>query len=400
MLAPRVGSLRIAHGHPTLTPALPELRPSRPAGGTLHHAWACALPESLSPVSPQLRRLALGLLVFLAICCIAAAGYIQAGWEPMDAIYMVVITVFGVGFGEVNPVESTALRVMTILLIVCGYAAAIYIMGGFVQMITEGEINRALHRRRVTKGIEQLSGHAIVCGLGRIGRILAAELAKEGMPFVLIDQDDAKLSEIEAEGGLVINGNAIEEDVLLAAGIGRARVLATVLPDDAANVFITLTAHDLNPTLEIIARGENPSTEKKLLRSGASHVILPHVIGGIRMAQLITRPSTEKVLASMVGNLDLQSEFTQIGLRLDELPIAAGSELDGGTIGDIVLQGNHGFLIVSVRRADGSVVIDPPTDCDLTAGDTVIVLGHIGDLPQLAKRYLRKREMMYRGSKG
>jgi voltage-gated potassium channel len=350
-------------------------------------------------VSPILRRLAGGFAIFALICIAATLGYIGAGWPAMDAVYMVIITVFGVGFGEVHPVQSTGLRVMTITLIVAGYMTAIYIMGGFVQMITEGEINRALNRRRMTKGIAELKGHAIICGLGRSGRILAAELAKAGMPFVLIDQDDAKLSELEAEGGLVINGNAIEEDVLLAAGVERARVLATVLPDDAANVFITLTARDLNPTLEIIARGENPSTEKKLLRSGASHVILPHVIGGIRMAQLITRPSTEKLLATMVGNLDLQSEFTQIGLRLDELPIAAGSELDGGAIGDIVLKGNHGFLIVSVRRADGSVVIDPPTDCALAAGDTVIVLGHIGDLPQLAKRYLRKREMTYRGAK-
>ncbi|MEM9657998.1 MAG: potassium channel protein [Planctomycetota bacterium] len=350
-------------------------------------------------MSHSLKRLASGLLFFLAVCVLATAGYMLYGWNPMDAAYMVIITVFGVGYGEVRPVDDPGLKVMTILLIISGYATAIYIVGGFVQMVTEGEINRALSQRRMTKGIERLEGHAIVCGYGRAGRILAHELATSGLSFVVVDQDDARLAEGEAQGQLVLHGNATEEEVLMAAGVTRARVLATVLPDDASNVFITLTAHDLNPSLEIIARGEHPSTEKKLLRSGATQVVLPHVIGGMKMAQLITRPSTEEMLAHAAGVGELQHELSHIGLKLDELPIVAGSPLDGQSVGDIELKGNRGFLIVGVRRSSGGVQVNPEGDCPLAEGDAVIILGHEGDLPQLAKRYAQAAEITYRGAR-
>ncbi|MEM1305198.1 MAG: TrkA C-terminal domain-containing protein, partial [Planctomycetota bacterium] len=169
--------------------------------------------------------------------------------------------------------------------------------------------------------------------------------------------------------------------------------------DDAANVFITLTARELNPDLEIIARAENPSTEKKLLRSGATRVVLPAVIGGQRMAQLITRPGAEQLLATTEDASQLGQEIEQIGLKLDELEVTAGSPLDGQTLADIDLKGNRGFLIVGVRRASGDVIVDPPGDCPLSAGDAVIVLGHAGELPQLARRYSAEKEIVYRGAK-
>lgn len=340
-----------------------------------------------------------GITFFVLTCLVGTIGYLVAGWNVMDAIYMVAITIFGVGYGEVQPILSPGLRVMTILLIVFGYAATIYTVGGFVQMLMEGEINRALNRRRMTRGIEELTGHTILCGYGRAGRILAQGLLDAKASFVVVDQDDAKLNEAEQQGCLIVEGNATEDEVLLQAGIERALVLATVLPDDAANVFITLTARELNPTLKIIARAENPSSEKKLLRSGATEVVLPAVIGGKKMAQLITCPSTEQFLAKDQGHDQLQHELGQIGLKLDELPIAAGAPLDGQRVGDIELKGNHSFLIVAVRHADGSVVVDPTADCPLAADDAVIVLGHGNELPELKKCYTEKREITYRGAK-
>ncbi len=321
------------------------------------------------------------------------------GWDPIDAIYMVVITIFGVGYGEVRPIDTLTLRTVTMMLIVVSYGCVIYIAGGFVQMVMEGEINRVINRRRMTRGIEELAGHTILCGFGRAGRILAEELQRAGAPFVVVDQDGAKLSNAEALGMLVLEGNAVEEAVLESAGVVRAKVLATVLPDDAANVFITLTARELNPDLEIIARAENPSTEKKLIRSGATRVVLPAVIGGQRMAQLITRPGAEEMLASTDGNVELQHELGSIGMKLDELAISPGSPLDGQKVEDIELKGNRSFLIVAVRRSNAEIVLDPPGDCPLAGGDTVIVLGHAGELPQLAKRYAAPKEIMYRGAK-
>ncbi len=345
-----------------------------------------------------LQRLLTTAAFFLATCAVVSSVYVAHGWGLADAIYMVVITIFGVGYGEVRPVDTLTLRTVTMMLIVVSYGCVIYIAGGFVQMVMEGEINRAINRRRMTRGIDELTGHTILCGYGRAGRILAAELEAAGTAFVVVDQDEEKLNDAEATGMLVVEGNAIEEEILLRAGASRARVLATVLPDDAANVFITLTARELNPEVEIIARAENPSTEKKLLRSGADRVVLPAVIGGQRMAQLITRPGAEQMLANSESNVELQHELDTIGLKLDELLVTAGSPLDGHALSDIDLRGNRGFLIVAVRRSDGEIVLDPPGDCPLAGGDAIIVLGHAGELPQLEKRYSVSKEITYRGA--
>lgn len=346
-----------------------------------------------------IKRLITTLVFFLTTCSLAAVVYVSHGWNVVDAVYMVVITIFGVGYGEVQPIDTLTLRTVTMMLIVVSYGCVIYIAGGFIQMMMEGEINRAINRRRMTRGIEELGNHAILCGYGRAGRILAEELLRSEMPFVIVDVNQDKLGDAEARGMLVLEGNAVEEAVLERAGIARARVLATVLPDDAANVFITLTARELNPSVEIVARAESPSTEKKLIRSGASRVVLPAVIGGQRMAQLITRPGAEEMLASNTGNNALQHELEQIGLKLEEMKVDSGSPLDGHQIQDIELKGNQSFLIVAVRRADGEIVVDPSPDCGLAGGDTVILLGHEGELPQLTKRYAGTQEIMYRGSK-
>ncbi|WP_425396075.1 potassium channel family protein [Aeoliella sp.] len=346
-----------------------------------------------------LKRLVLVLVLFATVCVAATATYVGHGWKLDDAIYMVVITIFGVGYGEVQPVDSPVLRGVTMMLIFTSYGSLIVIVGGFVQMVMEGEISRALNNRRMTRGIDELVGHTILCGYGRAGRILAKELADANHKFVVVDMDDEKLSEAESHGHLIMQGNAVDEETLLRAGIERAKTLATVLAADADNVFITLTARELNPDLHIVARAEYPSTEKKLIRSGANRVVLPAVIGGIRMAQLITRPSTEQLLTSSKGVDGLQHELGHIGLKLDELSVTSGSPLDGHAVADIELGGNQGFLIVAVRKSGGNVLVDPDPTTTLAAGDAVIVLGHHGDLPQLAKRYTSKKEVYYRGAK-
>ncbi|MGD8861749.1 MAG: potassium channel family protein, partial [Myxococcales bacterium] len=200
-------------------------------------------------------RLQLGGAVLAATAVVGVAGYIIAGWRPLDAVYMVVITLFGVGYGEVRAIESDGLRIFTIVLIVAGCSALIYILGGVFQLITEGELNRALGRRRMTKEIEQLKDHVIVCGFGRIGRALTDALQAGGKPFVVVDREPARLEEAMACGAPVFEGDATSEETLEAVGIARAHTLATVLPSDALNVFITLTARNLNPELQILARG-------------------------------------------------------------------------------------------------------------------------------------------------
>ena len=265
-------------------------------------------------------------------------------------------------------------------------------------MLLEGEINRALNNRRMTKGIEELRDHAIICGFGRAGSILAKELLAVGMPFVVVDQDEAKLSQAEQLKCLILQGNASEDDTLLQAGVKHARVLATVVPDDAANVFITLTARELNPNIEIIARAENPATEPKLLRSGATQVVMPAAIGGRRMAQLITHPKSEDLLADPLKHEQLQHELSLIGLQMYEIKVAPGGELDGHVIGEIVSSKDHKFLIVAVQCGE-SMVLDPPLDRKVAAGDVLIVMCRGEHFPMLTAKSKQSYELHYRGAK-
>lgn len=344
------------------------------------------------------RRIFTGLIFFILTSVIAVVGYTLAGWNLLDATYMVVITIFGVGYGEVRPIDSPPLKIFTILVIIAGTSAAVYSIGGFVQMVTEGEIKRALGARRVARDIETLQQHVIICGFGRIGQILARRMAETNQPFVIIDNNVERIAKTEEIGYLVRTGNATDEAVLVSAGIQRARFLATVLPDDAANVFITLTARELNPNLVILARGELPSTEKKLRLAGADHVVLPATIGGLRMAQMITHPAALDFLDQNDGRRNLNEQLAQINVQIDELAILSDSPLINKTISEIEVRGKGGFIVVALRRADGTMTISPDHTIVLAEGDTVIVIGHQGDIPQFAQRYALKRQW-YRGAR-
>lgn len=323
-------------------------------------------------------------------------GYTLFGCPLFDAIYMVVITIFGIGYGEFCPI-SPAERGFTILVIVAGVISAAFIVGGFVQMVTEGEIHRALDSRRKTKDIAQLENHAIVCGYGRIGQVLARKLVDAQHPFVVVDNNSDRIASAEAMGYRVCQGNASEEQVLQSAGIERAKVLATVLPDDAINVFITLTARGLNPHLMIVARGEVPTTENKLRLAGANHVISPASISGLRMANLITHPNTIEFLDQNEERTRLNELLAQIDVQVDELAVPANSPLVGRSIADLEIRGKGTFIVVALRRREGDLLTHPSHEEILQSGDTVIVLGHTGDIPQFSRLYEMKRLPRHRG---
>ena len=345
-------------------------------------------------------KITVGLLVFFGTCVVAVLGYMAAGWELTDAIYMVVITIFGVGYGEVQPIDSVALRILTIALIVFGYGAVIYTVGGFMQMLIDGELNEALGARRMTKDIENMSGHTIICGVGRLGSTLAAQLAESGKPFVAIDADESRIKHAESLGYRVILGDATEEETLSRAGIERAAMVAAVLSQDAINVFVTITARGMNAGIKIVARGENPRTEKKLLGCGADQVVLPTAIGAQKVAQLVLRPTAENMLEEISEQTFLSDELERIGLRFDELNVEPNADIVNRPIGEIEIRSNHGFLIVGIRRSDGTKVINPSPDTQLSAGDIVVVLGHQDDIPMLARTFSeKKQEITYRGAK-
>lgn len=347
-------------------------------------------------MTTPVRRITIGAVIFLLTCAAAVTAYVSAGWPLLDAVYMVVITVFGVGYGETHPLDESWLRVFTMGLIIAGCSSAIYVVGGFVQMLAEGEINRALGNRRMSKGIEGLSGHTILCGFGRIGQVLAGELASLGQRFVVLDADPARVQQAQEAGYLAILGSASEEQTLETAGIAKARVLATVLPSDTANVFVALTARELNPSIQIIARAEAASTEKKLLRSGANRVVLPAVIGATKIAHIIARPSTEDLLVEATVNRALTEELQQIGLEMTEVIVAQGSYLEGRAVGEIEAEAG-GFVIVAVKTSDGKLLRATDQSIRLNSGDALVILGHQDVLPELTRRAKPAPTTAYRG---
>ena len=329
--------------------------------------------------SPAIKRLRVGLVTLAVIFFAGVAGYTILGMPLLEAIYLVIVTFSTVGNRGI-PENDPPLAVFTILMIVFGVSTTLYIVGVFVQMMLEGEINRAIGQRRVTQDIERLSNHVIVCGYGRTGEILSGELAHRKKLFVVVDNDPERINEAASAGYLALTDDATEEQALIDAGIRRARTVVACLPSDAENVFITLTARNLKADLQIIARGELQSTEKKLLQAGANRVVMPAITGAVRMAAMITRPSAVELIELAAGRHMAEVE-------IDELLIRPDSPLVGQTVREVQPRAKHGLLIVAVKSTDRPLVFNPDADTKLQADDAVMVMGRISDIERFRTEY-------------
>ncbi|MEM7758405.1 MAG: potassium channel protein [Cyanobacteria bacterium P01_A01_bin.40] len=346
----------------------------------------------------SLIKVAIGTAFFILTIIVAVVGYIFFGWTTLEAVYMVVITIFGVGYGEVQPLETASEKIFTIFVILAGTSSALYIVGGFVQMVAEGEITRAFDAQRKQNTIANLENHVIICGFGRIAQVMAQQLAESSQIFLIIENDPQRIVLAEEQGFLVKAGDATDETTLEAVGIQQAQVLATVLPEDATNVFITLTARELNANLSIIARGELPSTEKKLRLAGANHVILPATVSGIQMANLITRPTSTDFLQQKDRQNSLNDLLAQIKVQIDELTLSVHSPLVGRTIRELEIRGKGAFIIVALRRENGELLSHPHSSLILNCQDTLIAIGHQEELPKFARYYQLNHSLHQRRS--
>ncbi len=340
------------------------------------------------------KRIQIGVLFFVSTLIISTLGYICFGWTTLEAFYMVVITVFGVGYGEVRPLETPSEKIFTILVIISGTTSAVYIVGGFLQMITEGEIHRALNTQQRQRQIASLTDHAIICGFGRMGQVLAKQLYDAGTNFIVIDHQPQQITVAEKLGYLAQCGDATREDQLHLVGIMRAKSLATVLPEDATNVFITLTAREMNPSLLILARGEIPETERKLRLAGANRVILPLTVGAIQMANLITQSNLRDVLNRPDERGYLNDLLANIDVQLDELTVPPNSPALGRTIMEMEVRSKGAFIVIALRRADGRTLLHPHPSQILNDFDTIIVIGHRDEIPRFADRYEFQRKQL------
>ncbi len=334
-----------------------------------------SLTETRGLLGSPLRNLTLGISFTLSVMALAILAYCLAGWNLSDAIYMVVMTVYTVGYGEVHPVDTTLLRGITIGTIVFGCTGMIFVTGALVQFITVNQLTQIFGFKRMNTRIDQLKDHVVICGFGRLGTVLAHDLHAGSASFVVLEQNETQVEHARTLGYLCLQGDATDEDSLRAAGIERARTLATVLPNDAANVFITLSARSLNPNLDIIARGELPSTERKLLQAGANHVVLPTHIGAERIAEMILYKETAQFLRGSGRMRDFEEVLHSLGLEIDVVSAAPECPIVGQTIAMVEREANGAFFIVQINRREGEAITGPTPDLRIEPGDGVVIVG-------------------------
>ncbi|MBX5489611.1 MAG: potassium channel protein [Chloroflexi bacterium] len=330
------------------------------------------MPEH--PVAPPVVRFDREVVLLLrpvalvvAVVVLGVAGYmVLERWSLLDALYMVITTLTTVGYGEIRPLTPWG-RAFTMVIIVLGVGTMLYTLTTLVQYAVEGGLERRLVRGRMQQQIDRLTEHVILCGYGRVGRQVAQEFQRERVPFVVVDSDEASIARAQADGCLVVHGNAVEDDVLLAAGIRRARILVTAVDSDVDNVYVTLSARGLNSRLFIVARASREEAEAKLQRAGADRVISPYQIGGRRMALLALRPlAVEFVDTILPGPTE--------DMLLEEFEVRQGSSLAGQPLGTVRNGTASGAIILAVRRGS-QLIRNPSADLVLQAGDELVAMG-------------------------
>lgn len=315
----------------------------------------------------------------LVVVALATAGYMAAGWSFPDSFYMVLLTVYTVGYGEVHPIDTPYLHTITVGTMILGCTGMILLTGALVQFLTITQLQQIFGMKRVKAEIDKLSNHIIIVGYGRIGMNLAKELQSGGEPLVVLEQNGERCAEARDSGHhLCLAGDATDENALKAAGVERARTLATVLPNDAANVFITLSARALNPDIEIIARGEMSTTESKLRQAGADRVVLPTHIGAERIAELILYPETARMLRASPKMQELERTLRGLDLELAVITVPEKSTVAGLSVEEIERRGGGRFFILQVNRREGESLTTPDPGLTVNGGDGVVIVGRGG----------------------
>lgn len=325
-----------------------------------------------------IERLWRGGIVLGIVFAASVIGYhVLGGYPWVESVWMVVITIASVGFGE-RSTQPWYVQLLTVAVVLLGFSAAGYTFGGFLQLLLAGELEDVMGHRQMKQQIDKLSGHTIICGFGRIGRILADDMARHQQRFVIIEQNEENLSAAREAGYLCLHGDATEDEMLLAAGCHRAKALITGLPNDAANVFITLTARNLNRDLLIVARAGHGSSERKLRQAGADKVVLPSAIGAQLMSRMIMRPTTADLM-------ELVAEQGNLNVQLDEMQVREPCTLLGRTIRETNAHSQFRLLVLAVKQASGKMIFNPEAEYRLERDDIIIVMGKKSDIERFQK---------------
>jgi voltage-gated potassium channel len=326
-------------------------------------------------------KIVLCVLLALAVILFGTLGYtLIEGWSLFDSLYMTIITLATIGYGETHPL-SQAGRAFTLVLIFVGVGLGTVLVGTAWQAILEGQFVRLFDRRRkMTEILGELNGHTIFCGFSRLGRIAAEELRRSGEDIVIIESNENRANDAEECGFLVVRGDATLDDSLVSAGLARASRLISLLPRDSDNLYVILTAREINPALYIVSRAEDEVGEKRLKRAGVDRMISTHRLAARKLADGLLRPNVTDFF-EIAGTGDG-------GWKIEEIRIPAGSRVCGQTLRDLSLRQTAKVGIAGVVSPQGALEVNPSGDTQLAAGSTLIVIGWKQDIDSLEKLVL------------
>ena len=327
------------------------------------------LPRFLLPARARIRIVLMAVLLSLLVGTVTF--HLLEGWSILDSLYVTAQTVTTVGFGDLTPRTAMG-RLFASLFMVLGVGIVLYALTSTVQSIVHSELFAQYgHSRKMSK----LRDHFIICGAGRVGSHLIRSLRAVDGVFLVIENDQKKVEALMDAGVPVLLRDATLEETLLEAGVAHARGLATCLPDDADNVYVVLTARDLNPGIHIVARAAEEQAESKLIRAGANRVVAPTIIGGHRMAMALTKPAVGDFLDSITAN--------HLELGFEQLEVDPVSSLVGRKLSESVIRSELNIVIVSIRRDDGEIIFNPSGETRIEGGDMLIAIGNPESLSRL-----------------
>lgn len=320
-------------------------------------------------------RIRLGLVaVGLMIVIGTMVFHVLEGWSIPDSLYATAQTVTTVGFGDVVP-HTFYGRLFASFFMLFGVGIVLYALTSTVQSIIQSEMLSTFGHLRRSLKMSKLRNHFIICGAGRVGSRLIRGLKNNDDPFIVIERDPIKVEELTDQGIAVLVRDATLEESLREAGVEHARGLATCLPEDADNVYVVLTARDLNPKMHIVARAQEEQAEGKLIRAGANRVVAPTIIGGHRMAMALMKPAVGDFLDSVTAN--------ELELGFEQLEIETGSKLIGHRLSETVIRSELNIVVVSIRRNNGKVVFNPSGETEIQNGDMLVAIGNAESLRKL-----------------
>ncbi len=317
----------------------------------------------------------MGLLLMVFV--IGTVGYSLLGFTPLEAIYQTIITIATVGFEEVHPLDNRGMW-FTSALVIFSFGIFAYAVTTFTRYVVEGVFRNTFKDNKVKRTIDRISDHVVICGYGRNGKQAAIELIQHDVPIVVIEENPEIIQSLrETPGMLYVEGDASDEEVLKSANIGSAKAMITTLPMDADNLFVVLSAKELNPTIKIISRASVDNSDVKLKRAGATNVIMPDKIGGQRMAKLVAQPDIVEFIEIML----LQSMDSVV---LEEISCEhLASRFSGKSILELDIRNTSGANIIGLKRKDKSYMINPPPNTILSTADKLFALGTKSQLKQL-----------------